>query len=73
MRQKLEQYIGLVNTAEDSSAEMKTTPEDLQVCIGILYCSFVMCGVRSILTLDSLQFDYNLNAGNVRQNSSFDL
>ena len=31
MRQKLKQYIGLVDTAENQSGERKTSAEDLQV------------------------------------------
>ena len=31
MRQKLKQYLGLVDTAETQSGERKTTAEDLQV------------------------------------------
>ena len=33
MRKKLQQYMGLVDTAENNSGERKTTAEDLQVCL----------------------------------------
>ena len=61
MRQKLHQYLGLVDMAETKSGEKKTTTEDLQVSNPKLFfvCAKGVCSCICISIIISPKFHFS--------------